>query len=346
MSKDLVLITGATGHVGFGTLVALLEHGYRARIVHRRQEQVDKLKHTASLQKHLEDVEFVLIPDFQEPSALEEAVKGVSGIIHVAAPIPLKLDGDCDWQKHFYDPAKKGTLNLFTAAAKEPSVKRIVVTSTCGITEYARPGPTGPLDIIPLPDAETAKKAGSAYLAYQYSKAMAYYAALEFIEIKKPHFDVVHMLLGYVQGANELYSSAQDIVDPDRCGSNNGVMLTARGILSNIPRMTAQVHLSDVARAHVLSLKPENAKSGDNFILAAFSGQSIPWKEFVPIIRERFPDAIERGILNPDARNDDILMSFDVSNSEAAFGKFLGSEEMVQSVVGQYIDILKSQDNK
>ncbi|KAF5852977.1 hypothetical protein GGP41_001485 [Bipolaris sorokiniana] len=134
MAKDLVLITGAASHVGF--------------------EQIDKLKHTATLQKHLEDVEFVLISDLQEPSGLKEAIKGVSGVIHVATPIPLKLDRD-----HFYDSAKRGTLNLFTVAANEPSVKQIVVTSTCGITEYARPGPTG--------NAETAKKAGSAYLAYQ-----------------------------------------------------------------------------------------------------------------------------------------------------------------------------------
>ncbi|KAF5852976.1 hypothetical protein GGP41_001486 [Bipolaris sorokiniana] len=143
---------------------------------------------------------------------------------------------------------------------------------------------------------------------------MAYYAALKFIETKKPYFDVIHMLLGYVQGANELYSSAEEMVDTDRCGSNNGVILTA---------------------AYVLFLEPENAKGCDNFILAGHSGQNVPWKEFVPIIRERFPDA----------RNDDILISFDVNNSEAAFGKFLGSEEMIQNVVSQYVDLLESQDS-
>lgn len=94
MAKDLVLITGAASHVGFGTLVARLQHDYWTRIVHRRQEQIDKLKHTATLQKHLEDVEFVLISDLQEPSGLKEAIKGVSGVIHVATPIPLKLDRD------------------------------------------------------------------------------------------------------------------------------------------------------------------------------------------------------------------------------------------------------------
>ena len=94
MVKDLVLITGATGHVGFGILAFLVEHGYRARIVLRRPEQVEKLKRTATLQKHLHDVEFVLIPDLREPGVFKDAIKGVSGVIHVAAPIPLKLDGD------------------------------------------------------------------------------------------------------------------------------------------------------------------------------------------------------------------------------------------------------------
>lgn len=94
MVGDLILITGATGHVGFGTLAVLLEHGYRARIVHHQPDQVDKLKRTPTLQKYLNRVEFALVPDLQEANAFKEAIKGVSGVIHVAAPIPLKLDGD------------------------------------------------------------------------------------------------------------------------------------------------------------------------------------------------------------------------------------------------------------
>lgn len=106
--------------------------------------------------------------------------------------------------------------------------------------------------------------------------------------------------------------------------------------------MTAQVYLHVVGKAHILALKPEHAKGGDNFILAAYGGNSAPWKDLIPIIREQFPDAIEQGILNPAAREDDMLLSFDISNTEAAFGKFLRSEAMFKSVVDQYIGILES----
>ncbi|KAH7411511.1 hypothetical protein BKA64DRAFT_704614 [Cadophora sp. MPI-SDFR-AT-0126] len=207
MSKDLVLITGATGYVGF--------------------EHVNQLKRTPTIQKYVNDVDFVLVSYMRESDAFKEAIKGVSGVIHVASPIPIETNGDSDWQKTFLR-SDQGTLNMFSAAAKELSVKRIVITSTSTMTEYDSPGRTGPLDIISLPDVETVKRAGSSYAAYRHSKAMAYYALLELIETENPQFDVVHVLLGYIQGVNELYTSPEDMTDPDRCGSNNGTMLTAR----------------------------------------------------------------------------------------------------------------------
>jgi uncharacterized protein YbjT (DUF2867 family) len=49
MSKPLVLITGATGHIGFRTLVFALKAGYRARISSRRLAQAEALKNVESI---------------------------------------------------------------------------------------------------------------------------------------------------------------------------------------------------------------------------------------------------------------------------------------------------------
>jgi hypothetical protein len=100
-----------------------------------------------------------------------------------------------------------------------------------------------------------------------------------------------------------------------------------------------------VGKAHVLALSPENARGGDNFILAVHGDNSVAWKDFIPIIREQSTETAEQGILNPDARNDDIFTSFDVSNAEAAFGKFLGSEEMGKSVIDHYLDLVKLKES-
>lgn len=68
----------------------------------------------------------------------------------------------------------------------------------------------------------------------------------------------------------------------------------------------------------------------------------MPWSKFVPIIERQFPDAVREGILKPDARDADRLTYFDVESSERALGyKFAGAEEMVRSVVGQYLDLVR-----
>lgn len=87
MGKELVLITGATGHLGFRTLVLLLQHGYRARIAHRRAAQVDKIQAAASIRPFGDAVEFVLVPDITAADAYDGAIRGVDYVVHVASPI-------------------------------------------------------------------------------------------------------------------------------------------------------------------------------------------------------------------------------------------------------------------
>ena len=100
ISKPLVLITGATGHLGFRTLVLALEDGYRARIAVRRLEQADKIKQATSIQPHLDSIEFVEVPDITAPDAYVDAIKGVDFVLHIASPIytgigPDEVRGPC-----------------------------------------------------------------------------------------------------------------------------------------------------------------------------------------------------------------------------------------------------------
>ena len=87
MSKQLILITGASGHLGFRTLVLALEAGYRARIALRRLEQAEALRKTRSIEPYLHSIEFVQVPDITSAGAYLEAVKGVDLILHIASPI-------------------------------------------------------------------------------------------------------------------------------------------------------------------------------------------------------------------------------------------------------------------
>ena len=94
MSKQLVLITGATGHLGFRALIIALQNEYRARIAVRRLEQAEKIKKTASIQPYLDSIEFVQVPDITVADAYTEAIKGVEFVVHIASPIFSALSPD------------------------------------------------------------------------------------------------------------------------------------------------------------------------------------------------------------------------------------------------------------
>nr|POF26431.1 putative uncharacterized oxidoreductase [Quercus suber] len=293
MAQKLILVTGATGHLGFRVLILLLQHGYRARITYRQPGQVEKLKRPASMQPFHDAIEFTHVPDITVSDAYDKAVLGVDSIIHIASPI-------------------------YT-----------------GLVAY---------DLRNLPDTATLAEAPNSEIAYVYSKVLSHIAATRFAESHRS-FDLVRVLPAYIQGANELYTSAEEMSDSSKSGSNEGIMNTALGNVLDLPRTNAQVLLEDVAKAHILALRPEVAEHGDNLPICGNSGDSIPWREFVPIIRKQFPRACENGILDPKAEDEDRLTYFDVSISEKALGfKFAGAEEMVKSVIGQYLGLAKGCD--
>ena len=87
MSKQIILFTGATGHLGFRTLVIALEAGYRARVVLRRLEQAEKIKHARSIKPHSDSMGYVQVPDIRAATAYDEAIKGVDYVLYIASPI-------------------------------------------------------------------------------------------------------------------------------------------------------------------------------------------------------------------------------------------------------------------
>jgi nucleoside-diphosphate-sugar epimerase len=181
--------------------------------------------------------------------------------------------------------------------------------------------------------------------AYTMSKLLAHVAADDFMKMNKPSFDLIRILPGFMQGASELYSSATDMRDPAKLGSNSGTMLTALGMSAGGgPRPTHQTLVNDVAKAHVLALKPEIAKNGDNFLTVGNEGVGMPWEDVVTIIKEVFPDAVAKGVLKPEMKDQNFIERYEVGSTEKALGyKFASPEDMVKSVVGQYLQFVEVQ---
>lgn len=230
---------------------------------------------------------------------------------------------------------------MLTAAAQEQSVKRVVITSSVVAIEPKNGSDrAGPYDLKEIPDEKTLENLPEAFMAYVMSKVLAHVAGDKFMQEKKRQFDLVRVLPGYIQGANELYENAEEMKKSGNLGSNEGTMFTALGITQGKARITHQAYLDDVAKAHVLALKPEVAKNGDNLLIAGNGGNSIAWSEFVPLIKEQFPEAVAKGLLDPKADDEVLMGKFDVSGSEKALGfQFAGAEAMVKSLVGQYVQL-------
>jgi len=87
MSKAKVLLTGATGHIGFRTLVELLKADYAVKIAIRRAEQEGKICSAPSIRSYLQDVEFVLVPDMTAANAYMTAIRAQVRL--VASPVAV-----------------------------------------------------------------------------------------------------------------------------------------------------------------------------------------------------------------------------------------------------------------
>ena len=110
-----VLVTGASGFLGWHVARVLLERGYAVRALVRAGSQVPEL-----------DVERVT-GDLRDPGSLDRAVSGCGLVFHVAADYRLWAQNP----RELYQSNVDGTHNLLEAA-HQARVERIVYTSTVG----------------------------------------------------------------------------------------------------------------------------------------------------------------------------------------------------------------------
>lgn len=337
-SKPLILITGATGHIGACTLAFALEHGYRARVSSRSLSSAHKLEELPSINPHLEDVEFVEVRDILAPGAFDQAVRDVDYILHLASPVPEPdSPATIDVKKDFVEPALKGTIGILESAAKSPSVKRVVIASSIVILapKEGSTAAVGPDDLAPVPDPESIEP--ETWTAYTASKRLAHNAATKFMEKERPTFDLVRVLPSYVQGRNQLVTDKDKL----RAGSNDVMIDLILGKKAPTPRYASTVLVDDVARMLVLALDSSRAKGGESYIAAGSpSGKGIIWEDATEIAKELFPKAVKSGVLPLGGRQESIGVDYDVSKSEKAFGfKFADLNAQVQSLVGQYVEL-------
>jgi len=149
-----VLVTGATGFVGWHVARVLLERGCCVRALVRPSSRVREL-----------DVETVT-GDLRDPDSLKSAVDGCGLVFHVAADYRL-------WAKdpsEMYRSNVDGTRNLLEAA-RAAGVEKVVYTSTVGCIGFPKDKPG---------DEDTPVSRADMVGDYKRSKFMAEQVALQF----------------------------------------------------------------------------------------------------------------------------------------------------------------------
>jgi nucleoside-diphosphate-sugar epimerase len=348
--KKLVLLTGATGFIGFQTLLDLLTAGFRVRCAVRSEAKGEALLSKKALQPLLQpdnearSVEIVVVPDQAAPNAFHEAIVGISYVIHIASPLPsTQPNGHLDAEANFLAPARRATVGILEAAATTTSVERVVITSSIaafvspkvfmGLERQDPKHPFTPTSRMPLMQPPF-PHAGVAYVA---SKVASLEATETWVKENNPSFGVVNIHPSWIMGRAE---GAEDLEGLFNTTNRLVLNVIVKGNKSQYPvLMRALVHVHDVARMQIQSLQiPDIVQPGT---CQSFIASTPATYEDIPgIIRENFADEVQDGRVTVLGEQASFPLPMDSSSTEVTFGwKFKPLEQMVNDVISQYIEL-------
>lgn len=226
----LVLVTGATGFVGWHVARKLLERGSRVRVLVRDPRRL----------RELDGVE-ASVGDLRDPESLESAVDGCSIVYHVAADYRLWARNPSELYRSNVD----GTRNLL-AACRKAGVERVVYTSTVGCIGVPEGG---------IGDEDKPVSIGDMTGPYKRSKFMAEQVALEFARGGLP---VV------------IVNPTAPMGDHDFKPTPTGKLIVdflRRAMPAYVDAGLNVVDVRDVARGHLLA--GDSGKPGERYILGS-----------------------------------------------------------------------------
>lgn len=272
----VIIVTGANGFIASHTIQKLLARGFHVVGTVRSQSKADIVQNT---HRHLNPqtihlLETVVISDITDPNAyttlFEE--KQPAAVLHLASPFGYSV---ASFEQDMMKPAVRGTEAVLNAAAKTPSVQRVVHTNSFACIYDAslgpRPGYTyTSKDWCPL-TYQDGVDAPNAPVAYRASKAVAEKTAWNFIQTQpNVHFDLVSLCPAMVFGPF-LDTEFSLPASPAELNTSNKLVwdVVSAGEKAPVPptKGPVWVDVRDVAEAHVRALV-DSALGGRRMLLA------------------------------------------------------------------------------
>ena len=235
------LVTGGTGFVGSHVARALIQRGYRVRILRRTTSRLDAI---ADL-----DCEHA-IGDVMDPDSLAAAMQGVDWVFHTAAVADY-------WRN---DPARiyainvDGTRNVLLAA-EAAGVRRVIFTSSAAAVGYRT-------DLHPV-DESVRFNYDQRLTPYGHSKFLA---EAEVYRAIRRGLDCVILNPTVIIGPGDLNQISSSVV-----------IEAARGSVPPTvpPGGVTLIDVRDVAEAHVAAA--ERGRTGERYLLGAVDLTHKAW---------------------------------------------------------------------
>ncbi|GAA5872631.1 hypothetical protein JCM8547_003714 [Rhodosporidiobolus lusitaniae] len=279
---SLILVTGVNGLIGSHVANEALKLGYRVRGVVRSEAKI------ANLKKRWDEAfpglfEFAIVPDLLANGAYDEAIKGVDAVAHVAA-----ISGDFTTDlEAATNTVKQIEFRLLEAAAKTPSVKRFVLTSSTVAADGSSPDTPREIgqDTWNEASKELAKIESDLQMMMVYSASKTYgeQAAWEWIKEHKPSFEFYTVNPAFNIG---------EILDPSQSGSTAGWFAGAyKGepfpFITAVPALN-WVSVTDIALLHLGAILLPSSTLPPQRLFGAAGSTNI--NEWLAIFRELEPE--------------------------------------------------------
>ncbi|XP_021811269.1 tetraketide alpha-pyrone reductase 1-like [Prunus avium] len=126
LESGKVCVTGASGFLASWLIKRLLLSGYHVTGTVRDPGNQKKLAHLWRLDGARERLRLVKA-DLMEEGSFDDAILGCHGVFHSASPV---LKPSSDPKTEILEPAVEGTLNVLCSCKKNPSLRRVVLTSS------------------------------------------------------------------------------------------------------------------------------------------------------------------------------------------------------------------------
>ncbi|KAJ5195729.1 hypothetical protein N7449_006208 [Penicillium cf. viridicatum] len=255
-SGSLILVTGANGYIASHVVNQLLQLGYNVRGTIRAEkpwlEQFFAKKYGEGR------FETMLLPAFTK-DALEPVLRGVSGVINLASDVSMNPD------PHMVIPLAVGNvLNLLETAAKQPSIRRVVLTSSTTAAFTLQPGKKGVVVGNETWNDESVRAAWDPdtpsefkpFLVYTASKTEAERKAWEWVRLNEPSY-------GF-----------------------NSVLPFMNAVKTNEKPVEWYVNVEDTARLHVIAALDMEVESERLWACAA----PMNWAQIIGILQNLRPN--------------------------------------------------------